>query len=226
MAEDYAAKMSRKTDAELRDYVTNRYQYREEAVLAALTELAQRGTPEPTAAGLIAELEVSKQETDRRELAVREQEAEKEQARRIARGEADPETATETGPALYSPGTITVFSVLFSMVAGGIMLALNLRTLRRTGPALLVVAFMLVYLVGGGYLLFWLKQLYGNQYNWLGSFFNLPAVLIYNLFFWPRYIGPQPYQSRPWLAPLLICGLIMLAFYYFALRFQGAMPTV
>ncbi|GGG44468.1 hypothetical protein [Hymenobacter glacieicola] len=226
MAEDYAAKMSRKTDAELRDYVDNRYQYREEAVLAALDELARRGTPEPRAAALAEELRISQQDTNRREAAARELVVEQEQTRRIARGQVDPELAEATGPALYSPGTITIFSVLFSMLAGGLLLVLNLRTLRRTGPALLVVAFMIAYMVGGGYLLFWLKQLYGDQYNWLGSFFNLPAVLLYNLFFWPRYIGPQPYRSRSWLGPLLVCGLIMLAFYYFALRFKGAMPVM
>lgn len=226
MAEDFAAKMSRKTVAELRDYVDNRYQYREEAVLAALQELDRRGAPEPAAATIMQELQISQQETTRRELAARAQEEEREQARRITRGEVNPEAAEATGPALYSPGTITVFSVLFSMLAGGLLLVLNLRTLRRTGPALLVVAFMIAYMFGGAYLLFWLKQLYGDQYNWVGSFFNVPAILLYNLFFWPRYIGRQPYQSRSWLGPLLICGLIMLAFYYLALRFQGSIPVL
>ncbi|RSK31151.1 hypothetical protein [Hymenobacter metallilatus] len=224
MAEDYAAKMGRKTEAELRDYVLNRYQYREEAVLAALDELALRGIPEPGAATLVAELQLSKQETDRRELAERELEAEKEQARRIARGEVGPEIQQKAGPALYSPGTITIFSVLFSMVAGGVLLALNLRALRRTGPALLVVAFMLAYLAATHYTLAWLQQAYGNEYVWLGSVFNIVAIVIYNLVFWPRYIGLQAYQSRSWGSALLICGLITLVYLAWALRF--GMPTV
>ncbi|RSK49583.1 hypothetical protein [Hymenobacter rigui] len=219
MAEDYAAKMGRKTEAELRDYVHNRYQYREEAVLAALDELALRGIPEPAAAALVAELQVSKQETDRRELAERELEAEKEQARRVARGEASPETQEKTGPALYSPGTITIFSVLFSMVAGGILLALNLRALRRTGAALLVVAFMIGYLVATHFALNWLQQTYGNQYVWLGSVFNIVAIVVYNLVFWPRFIGQRAYQSRSWGGALLICGLITMVYLILAMRF-------
>lgn len=224
MAEDYAAKMSRKTDAELRDYVTNRFQYREEAVLAALAELDRRGIPEPTAATLISELQVSKQETDRRETAARQQEEEKEQARRVVRGEGEPEVEPQTGPALYSPGTITIFSVLFSMVAGGILLALNLRALRRTGPALLVVAFLLVYTVGTHYALTWLQQAYGTQYVWLGPVFNIVAIVLYNVVFWPRFIGPQPYRSRPWGGALLVCGLLTMAWLILASRF--GVPTV
>ncbi|MBT9393002.1 hypothetical protein KLP40_07495 [Hymenobacter sp. NST-14] len=221
MAEDYAAKMSLKTAAELRDYVDNRYQYREEAVLAALAELDRRGTPEPNAAVLIPELQSSRQETDRRETAARAAVAEQDQARRVARGEVNPEAAEATGPELYSLGTITIFSVLFSLLAGGVLLLLNLRALGRTRGALLLVAFLVAYVVGGGYLVLWLKQLYGNQYNWLGSVFNLVAILLYNLFFWPRYIGSQPYRSRSWFGPLLICGLIMLAFYYLLMRMPG-----
>lgn len=226
MAEDYAAKMSRKTAAELRDYVDNRYQYREEAVLAALEELARRGSPEPNAAALTAELQVSQQDTNRRESAARAEVAEQDQARRVARGEVNPEAAEATGPALYSLGTITIFSVLFSMLAGGILLLLNLRTLRRTRAALILAAFLAAYVVGGGYLVLWIKQLYGNQYNWLGSVFNLVAILLYNLFFWPRYIGRQPYRSRSWFGPLLICGLIMLAFYYLLMKMPGGPAAI
>ena len=47
MKEDYAAKMALKADAALREYVSGHYQYREEAVLAALAELRQRGQPAP-----------------------------------------------------------------------------------------------------------------------------------------------------------------------------------
>ena len=225
MAEDYAAKMSRKTDAELREYVDQRDQYREQAVLAALEELARRGMPEPHAEALRQELLVSQQETDRRETAARTEVAAQDQARRVARGEVNPEAVEATGPELYSPATITIFSVLFSMLAGGVLLVLNLRALRRTRAALLVGAFMVVYVVVGGYFVLWLKNTYGNQYNWLGSFFNLPAILFYNLFFWPRYIGAQPYKSRSWVGALLICGLLLLGFYYFLVKMQGLQPT-
>ncbi|SET92580.1 hypothetical protein SAMN04487998_3190 [Hymenobacter actinosclerus] len=224
MAEDFPAKMSRKTVAELREYVEQRYQYREEAVLAALTELERRGLPEPNAEALMAELRLGQEQTERREAVVRAEVAEQVQARRVARGEASPDAA-EVGPRLFSLGAITIFSVLFSMIAGGVMLVLNLRTLQRGRAALLVVAFVLAYVFGGGYLVLWLKSVYGEQVNWLGSFFNLPAILVYNLFFWPRYIGRQPYRSRSWVGPLLICGLLMLGLYYLLVQLHGIMPA-
>ncbi|WP_092773377.1 hypothetical protein [Hymenobacter actinosclerus] len=216
--------MSRKTVAELREYVEQRYQYREEAVLAALTELERRGLPEPNAEALMAELRLGQEQTERREAVVRAEVAEQVQARRVARGEASPDAA-EVGPRLFSLGAITIFSVLFSMIAGGVMLVLNLRTLQRGRAALLVVAFVLAYVFGGGYLVLWLKSVYGEQVNWLGSFFNLPAILVYNLFFWPRYIGRQPYRSRSWVGPLLICGLLMLGLYYLLVQLHGIMPA-
>lgn len=218
MAEDFAAKMSRKTVAELRDYVDNRYQYREEAVLAALAELERRGAPDPAAATITQELQISQQETTQREQAARDQEAQQELARRRARGQEAPEVE-ETGPALYSPGTITVFSVLFSMVAGGILLALNLRTLRRYGPSWLVIGFVIAYLALTHYSMQWVQQQYGNQYFWLGSVFNIVAIVLYNVVFWPRYIGLKPYRSRPWGGALLICGLISLLYAILYVRF-------
>lgn len=222
MAEDYAAKMSRKTAAELRDYVDNRHQYREEAVLAALEELAQRGTPEPEAATLRQELQISQRETEVREAAAREQEAQNELARRRLRGqEAPAETPEEAGPVLYSPGTITVFSVLFSMVAGGVLLALNLRTLRRFGLSWLVILFAVSYWIGAQYAMKWILLQYGTQYFWLGSVFNILGIVLYNLFFWPRYIGLQPYRSRPWGGALLVCALIMLVVAYWYVRNGG-----
>ncbi|UOQ75544.1 hypothetical protein MUN84_12680 [Hymenobacter sp. 5516J-16] len=224
MAEDFAAKMSRKTDAELRDYVANRYQYREEAVLAALEELAQRGMPEPGAASIIQELQVSQQVTNEREQAAREREAENELARRRMRGDY-PEEAEETGPALYSPSTITIFSVLFSMAAGGVLLALNLRALRRFGKSWLVIGFVVAYVAGTHFALQWLQQQYGNQYMWLGSVFNIVAIVLYNVVFWPRYIGLTPYRSRPWGGALLVCGLITLVYAILYVRF-GLNPTL
>ncbi|HEX8350325.1 MAG TPA: hypothetical protein VF598_10215, partial [Hymenobacter sp.] len=125
MAEEYAAKMALKSDAELQRYVTARAEYRDDAVLAALDELARRGTPYPGEAELRPALEAGKREQQVRLDA---------EAHRTNSFDAvvvpEPE---ETGPALYSPVTITWFSVLFSMLAGGVLLGMNLRQLRRSG---------------------------------------------------------------------------------------------
>lgn len=216
MAEDYAAKMSRKTEAELREYVSNRFQYREEAVLAALDELARRGTPEPAAAALANELQVSKQQTDQRESAARAQEAEKDQARRVARGEVAPEPAPETGPALYSPGTIALFSVLpmSMMIGGGILMGLNLLRLRRLRALALLVAFMLVYIVVVSNLVTWVILQAGLPPLLGFVLFNVPAMLVYIKWFWPRYVARDNYRSRSIFPPMLICFLILWGLQY------------
>jgi hypothetical protein len=42
------------------------------------------------------------------------------------------------------------------------------------------------------------------------SILNLPAILAYVLWFWPRYVGTYQFQSRGWLVPLLVCLIIMV----------------
>ncbi|SNC77220.1 hypothetical protein SAMN06265337_3802 [Hymenobacter gelipurpurascens] len=221
MAEEYAAKMSRKTDAELRDYVDNRYQYREEAVLAALDELARRGMPEPGVSTITEELRVSQQETNRREAAAREAEAEREKSRRAARGEMLPEAAKEAGPALYSPGTIALFSVLpmSMMIGGGILLGLNLFRLRRIKALLLLLAFMVVYLLVFSNIVAWVVMQAGLP-PLLGFFlFNVPAMLVYIRWFWPRYITPGHYRSRSIFLPMVLSFLIAWALQYYAVPY-------
>ena len=44
---------------------------------------------------------------------------------------------------------------------------------------------------------------------WYGPLFNLPAILVYVLWFWPRHVGVGSYRSRSWLLPLAVCfGLL------------------
>ncbi|WP_019946976.1 hypothetical protein [Hymenobacter aerophilus] len=217
--------MSRKTVAELREYVEQRYQYREEAVLAALTELERRGLPEPNAEALAAELRVGQQQTERREAEVRAEAAEQAQARRVARGEAPPVLAAPTGPALYSPGTIALFSILpmSTMLGGGVLLGMNLVRLRRFRALVMLVVFVLVYLV----LMTNLAVLVVSQgvSPILAYFlFNVPAILVYVRWFWPRYVGTEPFRSRSMLPPIIVCFLLSLALQYAMPYLQKQQP--
>ncbi|TGE15647.1 hypothetical protein [Hymenobacter elongatus] len=211
MAEEYAEKMPRKTDAELLLYLRNRAEYREDAVLAALEELTRRGHQPADAESIRAELQpvVDQQRQERQAL----------EARRIA-VEATPETLTTeaAGPALYSPGTIALFSMLISFLAGGALLVLNMVRLKESGKALRVVAFMIGFMVASSYTLQWLMQTYG-PHLWFVSVVNLIAALTYLLYFWPQYVGPRAYVSRQWLPALLIC--LALVFGLYALVMPG-----
>lgn len=201
MAEDYAAKMSRKTDAELLQYLRNRAEYREEAVLAALDEAERRALPLPAgfdAAAMRAEL-----------LPVVQAQQAAEAQRQAATAASDDEAA-DAGPVLYSPVTITIFSVFFSMLAGGALLAINFRTLGRNGAIGRLVLFIVAYLV---VLALFVGPLLRAGMMVLLLFAELPAIMAYNLWFWPRYVGVVRYQSRGWLIPFLICTVLRFGAY-------------
>lgn len=200
--EDYAAKMALKPDAALREYVTGHAQYREDAVLAALDELHRRGQPAPEDAslrpGLEAVVQTQRAET---EAAARASEASR------AESQALPE---DEQPVLYTPGVIVLFSVLFNtIIAGAVLLAINLRRLKQTKAIWGLVAFVLAYLVAEAVAVNVLMQHY-TLTPWFISLLNLPAILVYILWFWPRYVGPQPFQPRGWLLPLLVCFVIVM----------------
>ncbi|MCC3154090.1 hypothetical protein Q3A66_14280 [Hymenobacter sp. BT770] len=198
--EDYAAKMLLKTDAALREYVTGHVQYREAAVLAAFDELRRRGQPAPEEAALRPGLEEAAAAQRALEEAA---EAEREQAAVAA----DP-SAAPTGPALYSPITIVLFSLPFTLLAGGTLLAINLWRLDRKRALLGLLLFIGAYMLAGALALQWALPRYGLS-AWYGPLFNLPAILAYVLWFWPRYVGAVSYRNRSWLPPLLVCFALL-----------------
>lgn len=200
--EDYAAKMQLKTTAALREYVTGYVQYREEAVLAAFDELRRRGQPAPEEAGLRPLLEpaaaIAAQAETARQQAMAEAAAEKGE-------EAD---AVPAGPALYSPVAIIFFSIFspFPPLAGGVLLGLNLGFLKRWWALVGLVGVLALYGLG-------LWQLWRMGVSPLMlELLKLPVILLYLLWFWPRYVAVRSFRSRSWLPPLLAClvvGFIM-----------------
>jgi hypothetical protein len=201
--EDYAAKMARKTDAELLQYLDRRAEYRDEAVLAAFAELERRGHQLPNGAPPRAELE----EAARREAAVEAARApEPAPWARDRAAEEEPEEEVIQGPALYTPGTIAIFSVLFSFFVGGLLLLLNFLRLRRYGGA----ALLLAVVVGVLGLEAWLASSLGLRPELVAFGTNVVAALLYVYVMWPYFIGPQPYRPRSWLVPMLIAFAISM----------------
>ena len=202
--EDYAAKMLLKTDAALREYVTGHAQYREAAVLAALDELRRRGHPAPEEATLRPGLEEAAAVQR-----VRDEAAEAERQQMTAATTSDGEE--QAGPALYSPISIVLFSVLpmFTMLTGGVLMGMNLYRLGKKRAALGLALFVIAYLYLGSLLFTWAVL------NWSLSpmlgvlLFNLPAALAYVLWFWPRYVGAAPFRSRNVLVPIVVWMLLL-----------------
>ena len=207
--EDYAAKMLLKTDAALREYVTGHGQYREAAVLAAFDELRRRGQPAPEEAALRPGLEVAA--AHQRTL----DEAAAAERRRALPAAADADTGEldETTPALYSPMSIVLFSILpvSTMITGGVLMGMNLYRLGKKRAVLGLAIFVVAYLFAGSALVNWAVFQQGLSPVWGVLLFNLPAALIYVLWVWPRYIGSTNFRSRSIIAPILVCMLIVWA---------------
>ncbi|KUG06096.1 hypothetical protein [Solirubrum puertoriconensis] len=210
--EDYAAKMAGKTDAELLLYVERRAEYREQAVLAALSELERRGRTIDNVATLRTELQASLVKT---EAEARLNPApEPTWATKATEPEEIEEVAADA-PALYSPTTVVVFSV-FSFLIGGVLMLLNLLRLRRYGGAALLVALVALGISG----LSWMSGLLEirPEYVFLGINVVLAALYVYVL--WPYFIGAQAYRPRGWLMPLLIIFALNMLF-MLLLRYAG-----
>jgi len=199
--EDYAAKMALKPDAALREYVVGHAQYREQAVLAALDELRRRGQPAPEDATLRPTLEATVQ-----------QQAAATQASR----EATTETAEEDLPPLYSPASIVVISAVVSVIAGAVLLGINMYKVKRSNAILGLASFVLVYIIGEALLLRLLvaQHLFSPMMAFL---LDLPLILAYIWWFWPRYVGTYQFQPRNWLLPLGVCLLLKFGLAYLLL---------
>lgn len=197
--DDYAAKMALKSEAELRQYVTGHAQYRDEAVLAALVELRQRNLPVPEEAELRPQLEATVH-----------------QNQVAAAAKSVSETEESDLPTLYSPAGIVVISAVVSVVAGAVLLAINLYKLKRNNAIIALAAFVVAYLIGEALLLKWLiaQHLFSPMLAFLA---DLPIIMAYVWWFWPRYVGTHQFQPRNWLLPLGGCLLLKFALAYILL---------
>ena len=205
--EDYATKMALKPDAALRDYVANYAQYQEAAVLAALDELRRRGQPVPEESTLRPQLEAAVQEVRAAEAATQ--------------NHAAPTAEAEANlPVLYAPGAIVLFSVLFHFVSGAVLLALNFRRQGRGRDIWRLVVFVLGYMVIETMLVQVLlrQHVIGSFSPLLLSLLNLPAILAYVFWFWPRYVGTYQFRSRNWVVPLLVCFVVVVLINLWLLR--------
>lgn len=200
--EDYAAKMALKPDAALREYVVGHVQYREAAVLAALDELRRRGQLAPEDATLRPALEVAVQQ---------QQTAATKEAH-----EATTDATDEDLPTLYSPASIVVISAVVSVLAGAVLLGINLYRLKRNNAIIGLASFVILYLIGEAFVLRLLvaQHLFSPMVAFL---LDLPLILAYIWWFWPRYVGTYQFQPRNWLLPLGVCLLLKFGLAYLLL---------
>jgi len=212
MDENFKLRAALKSDEELYNYIDNREKYLPESVEAALAELQSRGT-----------------EFSDEELKVI---AEDMQARRALAQAGSSGFSVFSGdwrnsqvedaeaPSYFSKGSILLFSAIFNVLFGAILLAINLYKTSNKDKIILVLLYGLGFTILTVYIT--------TRFN----IFFFPVVggcigaYYMELFFWDKYIGAATlYRPRPIWIPLLI-GAIMIAvnvaMFFYGKEFLGS----
>lgn len=114
----------------------------------------------------------------------------------------------ENSPVLFSNKVIYTFSILFTVIFGGILFAMNLKTLNNKKGIAPVIIFSVLYTA--------LALVVLNLVD-LGSAGALLAgalgAVIINTLFWNKYIGKETvYNRRSYKIPLIIALSIFIPF--------------
>lgn len=192
MNEDFNFRAAAKTDEQLQECIDNREKYLPESVEAAVAELQSRGqvfTDE--------ELTVIGEDMQaRRELALTPPGYDSlfNNSEKIKQVE-DPDA-----PAFYSKRAIYVFSILFSVLFGAILLAINVNKTEKRGNVIWILLYGVSFLAA--------CTLLAQTYTFNTGFSVIAGIIgayPLNYFFWGSYIGHHTlYRVKPIWPPLII----------------------
>jgi hypothetical protein len=197
MDKDFNWKASLKSEFELRDSMINREKYLPETVEAAVAELQKRGA-EISDEELMAIDDYLK---TRRSLL----NTETNYFSLFTNTQKDKEIIDPEAPAFYSKRAIYLFSILFSVLFGSVMLAVNIMKTPKRLYAIWVILYGLAFTTA--------FLLVASNYK-----FNSGVVVVagiagaypLNYFFWGRYIGHATlFRVKPIWIPLII-GLAII----------------
>ncbi len=140
-----------------------------------------------------------------------------------ARAEAEPEPEPEIEsmskaempkgplPVLFSQTAILAFTIFFSPLFGGVLLALNIKTVKKPGMWQ-VVSLSLLFTAISGFVTYYLLP--------PGSFFAILIPIVFALLMseliWTRFIGKKvDYERKSIAIPLIIALLITIPLAYY-----------
>ncbi len=115
------------------------------------------------------------------------------------------ETGTENRnieefPEFYSKRLILIFSGLFSILFGAVLLLSNLKRAGEKKGMFQVLIFVFIYVIGIIYTLDSMQ----TASNW-SVLLNILGALILNEYFWNRYLGKDiEYKKKSWIRPAII----------------------
>ncbi|MCR8559474.1 hypothetical protein KXD93_17585 [Mucilaginibacter sp. BJC16-A38] len=207
MDENFKFRATMKSDEELHEYVDNREKYLPESVESAVEELQNRGVVFSD-----EELKVIAEDMQaRRELAG----TPPTSPSLFAFSDINNQIDDPDAPEFYSKRAIYVFSILFSVLFGSIMLAINVAKTPKSSRAALVALFGLGYTA----LTIVIAELL-NLPAGAGIVISILGGYILNAFFWNKFIGNDTlYRLKPIWVPLTIGlviagGLLFIIFKY------------
>jgi hypothetical protein len=208
MNNNFAEEVKVKLTDELREIAVNFNLYRGALVSAARQELINRGielTDEE-------KLKIEQKKEQRRNDAIKSKESNKTWGFFDVNWKQSIVTDIDA-PQLYSRQVINIFSILFSVMFGGILLAINLKSVNNKKAILPVLIYSIMYT---GIMIYILNLIPGSK-SGLSLIFNLfGAIVLYN-FFWGKYIGKDfKYRTKQIWIPLII-GVLMSGLFIWAL---------
>jgi len=188
------------TDEEVLDALQYREKFVDEMLLALLDSAEKRGLTIADAAQLRTEITARIEQEKQAEAEAMQSDA--EEVEMVPDGNL---------PVLYSQTAILGFTIFFSPIFGGIMLAMNAARLRKPN-IWQIILLSLVLAIGGG-LISW----YVFPASLAGILIPVGSGLLLSELVWNRFIGKGlPYLHRKILVPLLIALAITLPIAYVA----------
>lgn len=199
---EYSKIVRRNTDEELLNILKNHEAYLDETLQAVVWETENRNLQSPFLNTVLSQLEIyfkKKQE----ELKIEKSEEQEEQHPKAS-----------VLPVLYSQTTILAFSLFFSTLAGGILLAINASRISKKG-ILPIILFSVLFTVAQSIATYKVN----DPNNILLIAIPISGAFILSQFFWNRFFGKNiQYQKRSVLVPLIIVLIIFIPMAYIAYK--------
>ncbi len=188
--------LSTKTDQQLRYYLDHVDKHTSDGVRAALAELKNRNAELPEGIDELIEEKIRLKESTNYDS---------------LRGWKRNVVKDIDAPEYYSQTAIYVFSILFSVLFGSVMLAINLKNAgKRWGTP---IFFGLLFTFGQINLM----EFVPHPSMGISLIINALGVIIMYQFFWNRSLGKDTkYRAKPIWIPLIIGILLIVPLAYFA----------
>jgi len=191
MAENrFLLKYKTKTDSELEDIISDKKTYVELARIAAIDILKGRNGKTELTEKAEFEIQTVKKKN--------EEEVEKNNFL----------TEDLNAPRLHSKRVVTLFSAIFSIIFGAVLMMYNFNQLGKIKARNLVFTFGIIYTIGTILLI--------NLLSFPGNFviiINLIGAYIMTEYFWNEHLGKEiKYRKRSWVKPAIISTIITIPF--------------